>query len=123
MVVGSSLQAQTEYISAFFPASLSATKSDQFESGYGSTNSTSDDSTEYQRIHTAKHRERTLTPTMNCSRSKSVLRSTQQSSSMDRDLIENYHQLTTKNSRISIDILRFQKVESNQKVREILENI
>jgi hypothetical protein len=134
MVGGPNLKARTQCISALVPSS-SATKHEQFESGYGSTNSSSDDSSKNQRVHTAKsrkHRRQTPIPTLNTHRSKSVLHGTsqrdatvrnstkqQQLQQLNLDPINNYPRLKTANSRISIDATPFQKFVPNQKVINI----
>ncbi len=129
MVGGSSLKARTQYISAVVPSSTAA-KHEQFESGYGSTNSTSDDSSHHQRTHTArsrKHRQKTPTLSEKIYRSKSVLNGTYRRDSIERvstkkqqqlnlDLNDNCRRLKTANSRVLIDTKPVQKFIQNQKV-------
>jgi len=134
MVGGPSLKARTQYISVLVPSST-LTKHEQFESGYGSTNSASDESLKYQRIKTAKprkHRRQTPVPTVNTRRSKSVLPATHRRDSIERvsrkqqqlqqlnlDPIGNYRPLKTTNSRISIEATPVQKLIKNQKVLRV----
>ena len=123
MVGGPTSKARTQYISALVPPSIAA-KSEQFESGYGSTNSASDDASEYQRLHTTrsrKHRQQTPVPTANISRSKSALHdargrsskervSTKQQQQLNRDPNSNSRRLKTANSRVLINATPVQKV-------------
>jgi hypothetical protein len=114
MVGGPSLKACTQYISAVVPPSSSAAKHEQVKSGFGSSNSISDDSSKHQRAHTAKsrkHRRQTPLPTKDTSRPKSVLHTT-----YPRDPVGNYRRLTTASSRISIDAKPFQEFIPNHKV-------
>jgi hypothetical protein len=86
MVGGRTSKTRTQYISALVPPST-ATRYEQFESVYGSTNSASDDASEYQRIHTTrsrKHRQHKHVPTAKISRSKSVLHDTRRPASIER---------------------------------------
>jgi hypothetical protein len=120
---GRTSKTRTQYISALVPPST-ATRYEQFESDYGSTNSASDDASEYQRIHTTrsrKHREQTPVPTANISRSKSVLHDTRRPASIERrdtkhrqqlnlDSNGNSRRLKTANSRVLIDATPVQKV-------------
>lgn len=101
MVGGPTLKARTEYISALIPPPLSS-KHEQFESGYGSTNSTSDESSKHQRIQTArsqKHHRLTSATTDRLSTKQQQ----QQLQQLNLDPISNYRRLKTANSRISID--------------------
>jgi hypothetical protein len=129
MVGGSSSKARAQYISAVVPPSTAA-KHEQFESGYGSTNSTSDESLHHQRTHTArsrKHRQKTPVLPANTYRSKSVLNVTYRRDSIEHvstkhqqqlylDPDNNCRQLITANPRILIDTKPVQKFIQNQKV-------
>jgi hypothetical protein len=130
MVGGSSSKARTQYISAVVPPSTAA-KHEQFESGYGSTNSTSDDSSHHQRTHTAssrKHRQKTPVLPANTYRSKSVLNGTYRRDSIEHISTKHQQQqlylnpnnncrrLITVNPRVLIDTKPVQKFIQNQKV-------
>ncbi|CAF1205985.1 unnamed protein product [Adineta steineri] len=131
MVRGLNLKARTENNSSLVTPS-SATKNEQLESGYGSTNSASEGSSGYRRNNTAKSRKQlrhTPIPMVDINRSKSVLHGTcqwdstehnntklQQLQSFNLDPINNYHRLKTANSQISIDATPFQKFIPNNKI-------
>jgi hypothetical protein len=134
MVVGPNSKAHTQSITALVP--LLATKHEQFESGYSSTNSASDESLKYERVYTAKSRkscQQTPNVTVKINRPKSVLYGTHQRDSIERnstkqqqhqrlnrDPIKNYHRLKTATPRISIDTTPFEKIVQNQKIIKVL---
>jgi hypothetical protein len=133
MVGGPTSKARTQYISALIPPSTGA-KLEQFESGYGSENSASDDSSKRRRIRTArsqKHHRQTDASTSSTQRPATVLNGIHQRDSIERnnvkrhqqlnsDPIGNYRRLKTANTRISIDAIPFQAFIPNQKVIRIL---
>ncbi|CAF1444519.1 unnamed protein product [Adineta steineri] len=131
MVGDPNLKARTETNSTLVTPLL-ATKNEQLESGYGSTNSASDDLSGYRRTNTAKSRKQphhTPIPMVDINRSKNILHGTYQCDSTERnntkqqqlqpfnlDPINNYHRLKTANSQISIDATPFQKFIPNNKI-------
>ena len=126
------LKARIEHVSVPVPPP-SMTKNEQFESGYTSINSDSDDSSKEQRAHTAKppkHRRQTHAPIVSIARSKSALRGAHQHHSIEPkqvsplnfDQSNNNHRLRTTRTLISIDTTPFQKFTPNLKILKVLED-
>ena len=114
----STLKVRNQYVSALIPLSSTA-KHEQFESGYGSENSASEDSPKHHQTKSQKHRQVPPTSTRNVHRPKSVMHDTHPRDSIERGNTKqqssigptnNYHRLKTANSRISVDLAPLQKV-------------